>query len=67
MNTSNFDDAIWRKSSYSGENGTCVEVAEVGSLVGVRDSKSTTTGQLALARGGWHRLVDAVKYDRFEQ
>jgi Domain of unknown function (DUF397) len=64
VNTSIFDGAIWRKSSYSGQNGTCVEVAALGSLVGVRDSKSTTSGHLALATHGWHKLVDAVKNDQ---
>ena len=32
--------AKWRKSSYSGSNGgNCVELAGVGGVVGVRDSK----------------------------
>ncbi|MGW3931344.1 DUF397 domain-containing protein [Streptomyces microflavus] len=31
--------SVWRKSSYSGENGDCVELAELGDVVGVRDSK----------------------------
>jgi hypothetical protein len=84
VNTSNFDcatwrkssysshngscvEVAWRKSSYSGHNGSCVEVAAIGSLVGVRDSKSTTTGNLALATGGWHKFVDAVKHDQLAQ
>ncbi|WP_430478117.1 DUF397 domain-containing protein [Streptomyces sp. P11-1] len=31
--------AVWRKSSHSSENGDCVELAELGDVVGVRDSK----------------------------
>ncbi|MEV7162991.1 DUF397 domain-containing protein [Streptomyces microflavus] len=31
--------SVWRKSSYSSENGDCVELAELGDVVGVRDSK----------------------------
>lgn len=30
---------VWRKSSYSSHNGDCVELAELGDVVGVRDSK----------------------------
>ena len=30
----------WRKSSYSGDQGNCVELADLGDgIVGVRDSK----------------------------
>lgn len=31
--------SVWRKSSYSGSNGDCVELAQLGHVVGVRDSK----------------------------
>ncbi|MYT99864.1 MULTISPECIES: DUF397 domain-containing protein [unclassified Streptomyces] len=30
---------VWRKSSHSSHNGDCVELAELGDVVGVRDSK----------------------------
>lgn len=29
----------WRKSSYSGQNGDCVELADLGEVVLMRDSK----------------------------
>ena len=33
----------WRKSSYSsGQNGNCVEVAHLGQLGAIRDSKNPT-------------------------
>lgn len=63
MNTPNFADATWRKSSFSGENGTCVEVAHAEQVVGVRDSKKPAHGQLAVATAPWHAFVDAVKND----
>jgi hypothetical protein len=35
---------IWRKSSYSGGGGNdaCVELAHLGSMIAVRDSKNPT-------------------------
>ena len=55
---------MWRKSSYSGENGTCVEVAIAGPAIGVRDSKNTEAAQLTLGTAGWSAFVGAVKRDR---
>ena len=31
--------ATWRKASYSGDQGACVELADLATVVGVRDSK----------------------------
>lgn len=67
MNPSHLDNATWRKSRYSGQNGTCVEVATLGSLVGVRDSKSIQTGQLTLATNEFRSLINAAKADLFAQ
>jgi Domain of unknown function (DUF397) len=36
--------AQWRKSSYSGNSGNCVEVAQLGSIVAVRDSNDHARG-----------------------
>jgi hypothetical protein len=45
---------VWRKSSYSnGNNGNCVEVALDSELVGVRDSKAPTSGELAVPARAW--------------
>ncbi|MGX2996288.1 DUF397 domain-containing protein [Streptomyces sp. JNUCC 64] len=39
--TAIIEDAIWRKSSHSGgDYGQCLEIAERGNAVHVRDSKS---------------------------
>ncbi|SFA72789.1 protein of unknown function [Amycolatopsis marina] len=42
----------WRKSSYSGSNSNCVEVA-FGETVAVRDTKARRDGALALTPGAW--------------
>ena len=52
----------WRKSSYSnGAGGECVEVAELGSVVGVRDSKQPLGPQLAVHTDAWAGFVSLVR------
>ncbi len=45
--------AVWSKSSYSGGNGTCVEVADLGEHIAVRDSKDREGPKLVFARPVW--------------
>lgn len=55
---------IWRKSSYSGESGgggACVELANLGTSVGVRDSKNPRAGHLTLTRTNLHQLTKAIR------
>lgn len=41
----------WRKSSHSDPSGPeCVELAELGDHIGVRDSKSPEVGHLRVSR-----------------
>ncbi|WP_406515747.1 DUF397 domain-containing protein [Streptomyces sp. NBC_00873] len=52
----------WRKSSYSnGAGGECVEVAELPSAVGVRDSKQPQGPWMAVAPGTWARFVASLR------
>ncbi|MFB7588017.1 DUF397 domain-containing protein [Streptomyces sp. NPDC056169] len=45
---------IWRKSTYSGNNDNCVEVADnAPSVVRVRDTKDHAKGELTAAPGAW--------------
>ncbi|SDG68357.1 protein of unknown function [Lentzea fradiae] len=49
--------STWRKSSYSANDGNCVEV---GRGIGVRDSKSPSS-ELSLTAEQWSRLLRQVK------
>ncbi|OLT13435.1 DUF397 domain-containing protein [Pseudonocardia sp. CNS-139] len=52
--------AVWRKSSYSGGNGQCVEVAFAGEAVGVRDSKDRSGPVLVFEARDWAAFVAGV-------
>jgi hypothetical protein len=56
--------AEWRKSSHSGNNG-CVEVARVGDLIAVRDSKDPEGGVLLFNAREWRAFVAGVRDGEF--
>ncbi|TDC80142.1 DUF397 domain-containing protein [Actinomadura sp. 7K507] len=53
---------VWRKSSRStNQGGECVEVAALSDVIGVRDSKNTEGGHLALTSEAFAKLVQRIK------
>ncbi|RFU43592.1 DUF397 domain-containing protein [Actinomadura logoneensis] len=56
---------VWRKSSYSesGAGGSCVELADAGGAVGVRDSRNPKGGHHVLVRDDLRRLIEVIRRD----
>lgn len=51
----------WHKSSYSGNGPTCVEVAETGSRVHVRDTQNRDLGYLTFPGSDWSSLLASLR------
>ncbi len=51
----------WRKSSYSGGEGNCLEVADNGNRVLVRDTKNKAGAMLRFHPDAWRRFAKQVK------
>ncbi|MFB8766438.1 DUF397 domain-containing protein [Nocardiopsis alba] len=50
----------WHKSSYSGNQGACVEVAE-GRVTGIRDTQNRELGHLDVPASEWNALLNALQ------
>jgi hypothetical protein len=52
----------WKRSSHSDNlGGNCVELAQVGEVVGIRDSKDPDGPKLLLAPAAFHVLLADLK------
>jgi hypothetical protein len=51
----------WRKSTYSGNGGNCVEVANGARTVAVRDSKDSEGPRLAVSPASWLAFTRRVQ------
>ena len=57
--------ARWRKSSFSGGGGSnCVEVADAGLTIAVRDSKDALSPVLVFGQHAWRQFAAEVKAER---
>ncbi|MEV5379455.1 DUF397 domain-containing protein [Streptomyces nondiastaticus] len=52
----------WRKSTYSGHQGDCIQVADgIADAVPVRDSKTPDGPSLVFRAGAWAAFVSHLK------
>jgi hypothetical protein len=51
----------WRKSTYSGSNGSCVETASSDGVVVVRDTTNRDGGTLAFSANAWSAFMAGIK------
>ncbi|MGH3155555.1 MAG: DUF397 domain-containing protein [Streptosporangiaceae bacterium] len=59
--------AEWRKSSYSANGSTCVEVARnLAGIVAVRDSKNARGPVLAFTPTEWNSFTATVRDGEFD-
>ncbi|HEV2344184.1 MAG TPA: DUF397 domain-containing protein [Actinocrinis sp.] len=67
MSADGLDGAVWRKSSHSGYNGNCVEVAALADgAVAVRNSRDPHGPALVYTRAEMVAFVAGVKDGEFD-
>ena len=64
----NTDDLIWRQSSFSGGgNSNCIEVAEAGELIAMRNSNHPDRGILLFTRAEIDAFLKGAKAGEFDE
>lgn len=56
-----YHDLDWRVSSYSGNNGACVEVAALPGAVAARDSKDRQGAVLTFDHQQWRAFLHSLR------
>jgi len=57
----------WRRSTRSGPNGNCVEVAQLHDSVALRDSKDPGGPMLIFTPAEWAAFVDGARHGEFDR
>ncbi len=57
---------VWRKSCHSGDEGNCVEVANLSAGRAVRDSKDPTGPALTFTATEWATFTTGVRAGEFD-
>jgi hypothetical protein len=52
----------WRKSSYSGNTGNCVEVANLSKEIAVKDSRDQSGPELSFEYDQWRFFTNFIKH-----
>ncbi|WP_080678021.1 DUF397 domain-containing protein [Salinispora pacifica] len=60
-----FSCATWRKSTRTQQSGQCVEMARVGEVIGMRDSKDPNGPVLAFATEEFAAFLEGVARGEF--
>ncbi|MEW1840591.1 DUF397 domain-containing protein [Nonomuraea angiospora] len=59
--------AMWRKSSFSGDNGNCLEIAPLsGGRVGIRDTERPDLQPFVVSEGVWSAFTRGAKAGEFD-
>ena len=61
MDRPDLTNTVWRKTRRSAEQGSCVELARVGELVAVRDSKDPHGPALVFSRAAWRAFTTDLR------
>lgn len=61
-----FSGATWRKSVKTQNSGACVEVARVGGVIGVRDSKNPNGPVLEFTPTEFEAFLDGAAKGEFD-
>ena len=58
-------DTAWRRSTRCGESGQCVEIADLGDAVAMRDAADPEGPVLSFTRSGWTEFVAGLARGEF--